>query len=555
MDKQTKERMSIFAAAFLLALAAIHRLGGGDVWWHIRLGQWLLEGHWPPAVDPFSYTAQGPLTYLEPISDVLFYLADASAGVIGLLILKSVVLFFCGSIALSIRSADIDENRFIHLSVCIWGIGWFAAAIAPRMIMRPFLFSWLFFAAFVWVICRVERTHKEVWLLLLPVLTVGWTNAHRGAILAFFVVGLATLLVWGRRGIRQPPFYYIGTTFLCAIAITLNPAGFYAFVSPFEALFSSPDMIYIQEWTTLSVPILLNEFLFFLGATVLWGIGFWMCRRRLRFANLLALFLIVASYEVRFVPYAVIAMVPGMMHDMGRFLKWVHRKLPVRETVLATLICTAGIAILLSGRFFILEPHQEGVGVARWVPQEMASFLEQTPPPGKMYNDYNFGGYLLYRLAPDIQVFVDPRTQNTIYSQEFVEACWQAPHQEKRFHQLHEEYGFNFAVIGYEGPGHRSYGSLLDDPNWALVYWDDISAVLVHRNPETEDYLSKHAYSHLDVNSSWQELQSMMATPNGESLMEDLQRNVREAPHSMRARLFLEQAKAVKLGTPAEPPP
>jgi hypothetical protein len=42
-------------------------------------------------------------------------------------------------------------------------------------------------------------------------------------------------------------------------------------------------------------------------------------------------------------------------------------------------------------------------------PVELAEFLNKTPPPGNMFNSYDWGGYLMFA-APNVPVYVDGRT-------------------------------------------------------------------------------------------------------------------------------------------------
>jgi hypothetical protein len=52
-----------------------------------------------------------------------------------------------------------------------------------------------------------------------------------------------------------------------------------------------------------------------------------------------------------------------------------------------------------------------------YFPVEAAEFLDKTPPPGKMFNSYNWGGYLMFA-APDVPVYVDGRTD--LYDDKFL---------------------------------------------------------------------------------------------------------------------------------------
>jgi hypothetical protein len=50
-------------------------------------------------------------------------------------------------------------------------------------------------------------------------------------------------------------------------------------------------------------------------------------------------------------------------------------------------------------------------------PVEAARFLDESPPPGRMFNSYNWGGYLMFA-APNVPVYVDGRTD--LYDDSFL---------------------------------------------------------------------------------------------------------------------------------------
>ena len=57
----------------------------GDLWWHIRTGEHLLETHDWPRVDPFSFTAAGaPWMAAEWLGDVVLALGARAGGLRGL---------------------------------------------------------------------------------------------------------------------------------------------------------------------------------------------------------------------------------------------------------------------------------------------------------------------------------------------------------------------------------------------------------------------------------------------------------------------------------------
>src|SRR5438034_11022831 len=67
-------RKTLAAAVVLLSAAVgLDALGDPDVWWHLRLGDWIVANHRVPGGELFSYTAAGhPLLAHEWLSDTVF---------------------------------------------------------------------------------------------------------------------------------------------------------------------------------------------------------------------------------------------------------------------------------------------------------------------------------------------------------------------------------------------------------------------------------------------------------------------------------------------------
>jgi hypothetical protein len=70
--------------------------------------------------------------------------------------------------------------------------------------------------------------------------------------------------------------------------------------------------------------------------------------------------------------------------------------------VMILLVGLAKIAVALNEK--TMREGQE-----KYLPVEIAAYLDKTPPEGKMFNSYNWGGYLMFA-APHVPVYVDGRT-------------------------------------------------------------------------------------------------------------------------------------------------
>src|SRR5437870_2625550 len=77
-------RRALAAAVLLLSAAVgLDALGDPDVWWHLRLGRWIIANHRIPAGELFSYTANGhPMRAHEWLSDTIFAALAAAGGLL-----------------------------------------------------------------------------------------------------------------------------------------------------------------------------------------------------------------------------------------------------------------------------------------------------------------------------------------------------------------------------------------------------------------------------------------------------------------------------------------
>jgi hypothetical protein len=90
---------------------------------------------------------------------------------------------------------------------------------------------------------------------------------------------------------------------------------------------------------------------------------------------------------------------------------------------------------------------------------------------GPVMNDYNFGGYLIFRGIP---VFIDGRAE--MYGREFMEKMFEAQRERSTLSRMLAKYGIGWTLLS---PG-ATVTSLLDTmPCWRRVYTDSIAVAHV----------------------------------------------------------------------------
>jgi hypothetical protein len=95
-----------------------------------------------------------------------------------------------------------------------------------------------------------------------------------------------------------------------------------------------------------------------------------------------------------------------------------------------------------------------------FLPVESVNFIQMNYPSARIFNQYDWGGYLIYRLWPQNHPFIDGRGE--IYA---VQPGWE---------QILSRYDVDLVVIRNNT---SLAGALESDPGWRLAHQDRISVI------------------------------------------------------------------------------
>jgi len=98
-----------------------------------------------------------------------------------------------------------------------------------------------------------------------------------------------------------------------------------------------------------------------------------------------------------------------------------------------------------------------------------------------------------------------------------------------------QQHDIGYIVTSWAGPQDRSFAFAHADPNWALVYWDDVGAILVRRTPAAEPYLAEHGCRELSLHDFAARLTSLGRSEADDLFVREVLRNAELAPESVRA--------------------
>jgi hypothetical protein len=411
-------RALLGAVLILTAAVGLDALSDPDVWWHIRLGDWIIAHHQIPAGELFAYTAFGnPLVAHEWLSEVIFA-ALAAVGGLALVTLVMGIVAWSGMLATLLRG----RMRGAGPVVLAVGLALGARVAEPVLGTRPQIFTFALVCWTLWIAeSYLHSGGRRIWLL--PPLFLLWANLHAG-----FIAGIGFLaIVLAAEVIKQR--WSLGTVAprkrITGLAVALGASAVAACVNPYgPSLFvfaattgaterqkgiiewQSPNFSDPAEW------VLLALLLTFVALTVMT-----LARRSLRGRFELRDIVLagagaaLALTSVRNTAICVAVMVPpwmAMAADVVRSLEARRvRPRPVRAAgtplMGAVLIAAAVAGVGLVGARVAGDATPQGIAAA--YPSCATALLAKSPTTQRVFTAYGTGGYVIYRLWPHASVY------------------------------------------------------------------------------------------------------------------------------------------------------
>ena len=166
---------------------------------------------------------------------------------------------------------------------------------------------------------------------------------------------------------------------------------------------------------------------------------------------------------------------------------------PALEKCLTPLRVMLLLSSCCPGRCSPLSRGQLGWGVKAYeFPVAAADFVMKTDPPGNLYNAYDWGGYLMWRLYPGYLVFVDGRSTSTHYfnASSQIENSWDG------WEKTLADEKVNLIITRtcfYDSGGPQN---LIDQMarrrDWSLVFQDETAVVYVRNIPENRELIARY---------------------------------------------------------------
>jgi hypothetical protein len=426
-------RSRIVIVLFFATVVFIHLkpITDPDLFWHLATGRWIAEHGQLPDADPFNYTTS-VTAYEKPslagvvsrqywLANLLQYGAATVMGYAGLLLLRS--MFALLTMLMAYMSARRKGLSVVASLLLIVPLGYVVASFEGD---RPNQMTFFFLAAFLFLVEHLKKgsggESRFPVGYFLPLLMLFWANMHGG-----FIFGAAIAGVYLAAELLRAPFFgwhAINRKLAAVLALTIvagffNPNGYTIISSliqessPFQKSsiteFMSPFTFI--GYGTYSYAIELFSFVSLACISVV------MCvvagrkpllpslARQAESVVLILFFGFIACTAVRFIPLLAIALTPIIGAMVSTYSDTAARTFSRFMIPEAALACFLAFGAWSAYPLTVLRKPL----VSDFFPEQAATFLKDNQLQGRLFNFYDWGGFLIWRFYPDKVVFVDGR--------------------------------------------------------------------------------------------------------------------------------------------------
>jgi hypothetical protein len=507
MDSETLKQRIVFRRLIqTLILVCIFIMGisiigpENDIFWQLKMGEEIWEQHHFPIYDHYNLSNPGAVWTLEEWAPAtLFYVFTKYFGITSLIFLKTTVItltFLLFFLLFNKKKVNFYLSFFVFL---------LAAMVNTRgvWVVFPSVFEYLFLVLALFIL---EYWRKINWLtvIVFSVFSIIWANSHgsffllTGILFSYIIGSFLAERLKKRFPDYSPAGFVLDKTERLKLTIAgvvsifapfLTPNSYWTFVYPLRISFGRFTsyiseyqkywqvwhwnwMDYVHGFTFILITILalifilsykkLNPIDFFLA---LFFIGLsQMAVRHVAIFALVALWLIVKYISVWFGEY-----------------RGIFKRTLIKDILLILFV----ISFLY---FYKTKIVSFGIGFTEeGYPRKAAEFVMANNIPGNMFNHYNYGGYLIWKMAPKYQVFIDGRLE--MYEGQAGEEYLKILNGQEGYQELLKKYKINFFLLYASDP---IIAKLLLNNNWRLVHQSDHYVVFVKNSPENSKIINKY---------------------------------------------------------------
>lgn len=568
------QQILIFLFILSVFILSITKIEDYDTWMHLGFGRLIWELKGLPDKEPFVYPIiDKPFFYNSWLFGLTVYLSYLSFDIYGVILFKAITV----TIAFYILVRDSLRPYNNHVATIVVMIG-VVVVSRHRFVERPDIFVMVFLSFSIFSLNAFIYDNKK-YIFFLPVVHLLWANSHASitliflTFLSFLIGGVMQVLVSKRIAIRthSPSVNFFSGTptvqqlkviawiFIISLAASLiNPFFLSQYTYGAEILASEwfkkgvsefkPPTWQTNKWPYLIAPLVASSFI------LNWFVAYKtrvtttdnlnISSKEKGYASLIHLFLVIPAVLLsfkagRFTYLLAIISGPVLARNISAILAPVNLKTG-KTCIIISLIVLYSLLILAGVEPLAFEGKRKkfGFGVNYdFFPEKALKYMDSRGITGRVFNTFHWGQYITWRDFPKRTPFVDGRGNISYELLEKMENL-------SFLNELYRKYGFESILINYP-PSQKQIPETLDidvampHPDWALVYWDDLSLLYLKKGGRYNHIIKKDSYQFIKPANKLNSLKFLLKNDKySPYLINELNRNISETD-SFRGHMFL----------------
>lgn len=447
-----------------------------DMWWHLSVGDWIVQHHSFPHNGIFSRTAANrswmaySWGYEVLLSRAYNWFSFIGMGLFGTGLTIAVAL------AVFLMLYRISRRFWASWAVSIVVDAAFLFNIAPR----PLFFSVILFTITLTLLLEAQRTGRVQLLYWLPLVLVIWSNIHIQFIYGIAVIGLfAGINLLQRVAIRfhmlpdfladttlpvLQPFAVVGA---CIVASCISPYSYHLYEQ--VVVISQSKMMYkmIIELQALSFHFF-NQYLeLLLAVAAYFALG---CQKKIDpFRLALLIFASIFAFRTWRDAWFLCVTAAAMIVDFPAPECEREESVGIRGWGAVTIVSV--LLLFLAARS--TDFNQRGLDrlISSEYPVDAVNFLRRNPVGGPLYNSFDFGGFLIFYM-PQYPVSIDGRTD--LYGDDLDAQYYQTQEAEPSYTSDPVLNEAGLVILKNKFPIAKM---LVTDRRFRVIYRDDLATV------------------------------------------------------------------------------
>jgi len=449
-----------------------------DIWWHLKVGDWIVQHRAVPHNGLFSWTAADrPWVAYSWGYEVLMSRAYAWFGLLGIG-LYGTLLTLGVAYSLYWMLRRLSGRFWLACLLAVTSCSAFLFNLMPR----PVFFSMMLFCVTLTLVMEAHRTGRVELLCWLPLIFLLWANLHIQFIYGLFLVGLLMTVNVAQRLAERfgfapawllppklPVAMVAAVLAACLIATCIGPNSYHLYQVIFGYARSKTAYLMIMELQPLTFRAYSHYVQLLLTAAAFFVVG----RQSKVDPFKLALLAIASAVAFRTMRDAWFICIPAAACIADSLSDETGHE--AKETWLENVGVAAVVALgllLFAGRTDF-STHGLDRAISGFLPVDAANYLRRNPAPGPLYNTLDWGGFLIWYMA-DYPVAIDGRTD--LYGDELAERFFSTANGAPSY--VNDPY-LNQAGVVILQKSNNLVSFLAADPRFQLVHEDGLAAVFV----------------------------------------------------------------------------